>query len=120
MIAQKSGVIVNTSSAVIHSPSNPYDIAKYGVTAVTIAAAKEGGPHNVRCVAVAPVIARTQANPTVMAGDEGAIERAIAAGLLPFMTEPDDVVDTVLFLASEQARCITGSTVNVDRGNMAR
>ncbi|HEV8636411.1 MAG TPA: SDR family oxidoreductase [Chloroflexota bacterium] len=120
MTAQKSGVIVNTSSAVIHSPTNPYDIAKYAVTAVTVAAAKEGGPHNVRCVAIAPVIARTQANPTVMAGDPEAIARAIASGLLPFMTEPDDVVDAVMFAASDKARCITGSTINVDRGFMCR
>lgn len=120
MMAQKSGVIINTSSAVIHSPSNAYDIAKYGVTAVTIAAAKEGGPHNVRCVAIAPIIARTQANPSVMAGDPKALENAIAAGLLPFMTEPEDIVNVALFAASDAARCLTGSTINVDRGNMCR
>jgi 3-oxoacyl-[acyl-carrier protein] reductase len=120
MMEQKSGVIINTSSAVIHSPTNAYDIAKFGVTAVTIAAAKEGGPHNVRCVAIAPVIARTQANPSVMAGDPKAIESAIAAGLLPFMTEPEDIVNVAIFVASDAARCLTGCTIPVDRGNMVR
>lgn len=120
MMRQKSGVIINTASAVIASPSNPYDIAKYGVVAVTVAAAKEGGPHGVRCVAIAPTIARTQANPTVISGDPAAIDWAIGFGLLPFMTEPEDIVETAVWLASDQARCITGSVIPVDRGHMAR
>lgn len=120
MMEQRHGVIINTSSAVITSPTNPYDIAKLGVVGVTVATAKEGGPYNVRCVAIAPGIARTQANPTVMAGDPAAIEWAVAAGLLPFMTEPEDIVNVALFLCSDAARCITGCVIPVDRGQMAR
>lgn len=120
MMEQRRGVIINTSSAVIASPTNPYDIAKLGVVGVTIATAKEGGPYNVRCVAIAPGIARTPANPSVMAGDPAAIERAINAGLLPFMTEPEDIVNVAVFLCTDAARCITGCVIPVDRGQMAK
>jgi 3-hydroxybutyrate dehydrogenase len=45
------------------------------------------------------------------------LQQILAAQALPGLMEPDDVASLYLFLASDQAKNITGQAVNVDRGD---
>ena len=83
----------------------------------TRAAALELGRHAIRVNAVAPgLIERAGIEE---AWPEG-VARWQAACPLGRLGRPDDVADAVLFLASDAARWITGATLVVDGGVLAR
>jgi 2-deoxy-D-gluconate 3-dehydrogenase len=126
MVAQKrGGVIVNIASMDAFHPTwrglAHYDASKGGVVAFTRALALELAPHTIRVVAVAPGniategVARLQPN---LPADEIAKMAAVGTERLPLGREgtPDDVARVVLFLASDLAAYITGTTILVDGG----
>ena len=81
----------------------------------TIAADLAG---RVRVNAVSPGLVRTTATRQIWEADGGAAAGAnIPVGRL---TEPDDVAAAVCFLLSDEARQITGITLDVDGGNHLR
>ena len=74
--------------------------------------------HNIRVNAIAPgptLTGLTRANYTD-AGARRATEALIPLGRLG---DPEDLAGAVLFLASDEARWVTGSTVTVDGGYLA-
>lgn len=132
MIEQGSGSIVLTSSVngfEAGAGMTHYVAAKHGVLGLMRNAAIELGPYNVRCNAVCPGIVDTKMNDwqgayDMMAGREGGTPQdrrdnaygwsAIAGrGLL----EPGTVSRSVVFLASDDARDITGVALPVDGGH---
>ena len=116
------GSVVNTSSTaglVALDNISPYTFTKAGVVGLTRSAAVEYAKQNIRVNAVAPTVVMT---PLVehfieIAADPKAM-RARMESMNPFpgMPVPDDVASVVAFLASEEARWITGHTVPVDGG----
>jgi NAD(P)-dependent dehydrogenase (short-subunit alcohol dehydrogenase family) len=88
--------------------------------------AKELGPRGIRVNAVCPGWVRTRAalqslqEVSARAGmDEDAMLDEILSGqALPGLMEPDDMVSTYLFLASDHAASVTGQAWNVDRGEV--
>ncbi len=124
MVAQSSGVIVNTASIMGMSggglyPNISYQSTKGAVVNMTRALAVEWARHGVRVNAVAPtwvdtrLVAGLKASPELMAG----IERMTPMARL---AEPREVADAVLFLASPAASMITGHTLPVDGGFLAQ
>jgi NAD(P)-dependent dehydrogenase (short-subunit alcohol dehydrogenase family) len=109
------GAIVNTASAMALRASvglTSYSAAKGGVVVLTRELAKEFGERGLRVNAVAPSHTRT---PRIEAR-EVATDPAIASRHLLGPNEPIDVAAAALFLASEEARQITGVILPVDSG----
>lgn len=114
MQAQKSGVILNTSSMVSISgqPGGvAYPASKFAVNGLTISLARELGPSNIRVNAVAPGITNTD---MVKALPEQMIQPLINAIPLRRVGEPEDVANAFVFLASDMASYVTGTILSVD------
>lgn len=109
MISQKSGAIVNFASvAALHAKPGmaAYSAAKAGVAAITRSLALELRDHGVRVNAVAPGTVRTDDN-------------VRATGEQPLRwVEKDEIVNAVLFLASDYASGITGHVLPVSKGEL--
>ena len=121
MGAAGGGAIINFSSiaylmGIAEYPA--YVAAKAGVTGLTRALARELGPDGIRVNAVLPgwVLTRRQlelwASPEALAGhmERQCLKRHLA---------PEDIVETVLFLASGASAMITGQAIAVDGGVVA-
>lgn len=116
--AMDSGAaIVNTSSvsALLGDTDHAaYGTAKAALISFTKYVATMYGPRGIRCNAIAPGLVLTDVAVRVMTPERLA-EKA-AERLLPWAADPDDVAALVAFLASEEARCITGQTIVIDSG----
>lgn len=124
---QKSGVIINNSSIAGLRGMNRlshYAASKWGLTGLTKSWAIELAPFNVRVIALHPTGVNTPMNDG-LAFLEGTTAQEIAersAGNLidvPWV-EPEDVANAVVFLASEKARFVTGSSFVLDAGLLTR
>ncbi len=129
LINSGSGAIINMSSiaAVIGFSKNMYDlsgrgvpsssyyVAKAGIDAFTRYCAGRGGEHNIRvnCVRPGQII-----TPGATGGTDTHVFKAVfdATQILDGPGLPEDVANVVLFLASSDARFLTGEIINVDGG----
>ncbi|HYG55624.1 MAG TPA: SDR family NAD(P)-dependent oxidoreductase [Burkholderiales bacterium] len=121
--APPGGAIINLASIMGLSggifPNAAYQASKGGVVNLTRALALEWAQDRIRVNAVAPTYVNTDLtvnifnNPDVMEK----VEAHTPLGVLP---EVGDVAAAILFLASPAARCITGVTLPVDSGYLAR
>lgn len=94
-----------------------YSAAKSGVVGLVRGLAVELAPHGVRVNGIAPGYIRTAQSLSKenSLGPEGL---ANAASFIPIgrVGEPEDIADVISFLASDQARYLTGQVVTVDGG----
>ena len=123
MMTQHSGVIINTSStAGIVGGLGPhaYTAAKHGVIGLTKSVANELAPFAIRVNAVSPGNTVTAMTASVGGGDHrdlaATTERIAAYSPLGYAGLPEDIAAAVLYLASDDARCVTGHTLVVDSG----
>ena len=120
MANQDGGVIVNTSSVaglVGYPLIPPYTAAKAGVSNLTRQAAIEYGKNNIRVNAVAPAAVLTELVERYIERDENpeaARKMIMNHNPLPGVPTPDDVAATVAFLASDDARYISGVVLPID------
>lgn len=126
MLKTGGGVVVNTcSTAGLIGQENiaPYTFTKAGIVGLTRAAAVEYAARGIRVNAVAPTVVMT---PLVRRFIESAPdpvemrERLESFNPMPGIPQPADVAGVVAFLASSDARWITGVTVPIDGGYTAR
>ncbi|WP_007507338.1 MULTISPECIES: SDR family NAD(P)-dependent oxidoreductase [Pseudofrankia] len=118
---RRRGVVVNVSSYAPDVGGNglesPYAITKGGLNVLTRSVAHEGGPFGIRAVTVAMgVVGGTRfidQHPEI-------IEDPGNRGPLPWMPTAGDIAETIAFLASDRARCVTGESVNVASGAYMR
>lgn len=114
MIAQGSGVILNTSSmvSVYGQPGGvAYPASKFAVNGMTLSLARELGPKGIRVNAVAPGITETD---MMKAVPKSVIEPLIAQIPLRRLGQPEDIANAFVFLASEEASYISGVVLQVD------
>ena len=118
MRERRSGKIVSiaSDSPLAGDPNiADYSAAKLGVVGFTRSLAREMAPFGVNVNAVAPGATNTR-GPRRMAGD--ALARVVAQIPMGSMCEPEDIAHAVGFLASEQARFITGQVLVVNGGRV--
>lgn len=114
MKEQGGGVIINTSSMVSiygQAAGCAYPASKFAVNGLTKSLGRELAPDNIRVNAVAPGITRTD---MVSALPDEVIKPLIATIPLGRMTEPEDIANAYLFLASDLASDVTGVVLSVD------
>ena len=105
-----------------HAGMPAYHASKAGLLNLVRALADELGPDGITVNAVTPGWIETPFNDAYWKhqADAGASRRALDAGLpLRRQGTPDDVVGAVLFLASDEARYVTGQSIVVDGGYSA-
>jgi NAD(P)-dependent dehydrogenase (short-subunit alcohol dehydrogenase family) len=118
MVAGGGGVIINTSSGsgIIGEPTRfAYGATKAALNSLTRSIAARYGKQNIRCVAVAPGITMPKEGQEAMA-HTGWLAMMRRHHATPFLAVPLDVAKFVSFLASDEARFITGSTHSIDGG----
>lgn len=127
MIGRKGASFVNTSSVAAVGPGyspTAYAVAKAGVLHLTKVAAADLAKHQIRVNAVQPGFINT--NIFTASLDMPAELEAQAKGAIAAMSQqaqpvarggqPDDIAQAVLFLASEAAGFVTGTSLIVDGG----
>jgi NAD(P)-dependent dehydrogenase (short-subunit alcohol dehydrogenase family) len=116
------GSIINVTSqlAEVARPDRAaYVASKGGGRSLTHAMALELAPHGIRVNAIAPGPTLTGLTRASYADPER--RRATIAQIpLGRMGEPDDIVGAILYLASDESRWVTGSTVTVDGGYLVQ
>jgi 3-oxoacyl-[acyl-carrier protein] reductase len=113
MARRGSGVIINMSSGGAtraHRGNVAYDASKGGIEAMTRAMALDLAPYGVRVNAVVPGLIRTYDIDDETAARRGEV---VPMGRLG---DPDDLAGPTVFLATDDARYMTGATLVVDGG----
>ncbi|HET7874532.1 MAG TPA: SDR family NAD(P)-dependent oxidoreductase [Methylomirabilota bacterium] len=133
-IERKAGRIINIASiagplAALTMP--PYSVAKGGVITFTRVIAKELAPHGITANAICPGVLWTafweslakyiaDTNPAFKGMTPRQVFDKRVADIIPMKREqtPEDIGWAVVFLASDEARNITGQALNVDGGSV--
>jgi 3-oxoacyl-[acyl-carrier protein] reductase len=118
MAARGGGAIVNQSSSAAYEAGNYYKIAKTGLNALTIGLAKELGPMNIRINGIAPGPTDTMATQTSVPPER--LQALLANLPLRRIGTTQDIVNTCLFLLSNEASWVTGQTWCVDGGTVLK
>lgn len=116
MMKARVGRIINITS-VVGSSGNPgqanYAAAKAGLTGMTKALARELGSRNITVNCVAPGFIQTDMTAELSETQVEQLKQQIPLGRLG---QVDDIAAAVLYLASDQAGYVTGSTIHVNGG----
>jgi len=117
------GAIVNLASIMAFSggifPNASYQASKGAVVNLTRALALEWAQDNIRVNAVAPTFVRTDLTVPIF-GNPQMLEKVMAHTPLGRLPEVEDIAAEIAYLCSPAARCITGVTLPVDSGYLAR
>jgi len=121
-LVETRGCVVNVSSVNgLRSFPNvlAYCVSKAGVDQLTRCSALELAAHGVRVNAINPGVTRTNLHRSGGMDEEAYarfLEHSRTTHPLGRIGEPDEAADLILFLASERAAWITGTTVSLDGG----
>jgi len=113
------GVIINIGSTAGLRPRpglSAYNATKGAVHNLTKTLAVELAPDKIRVCAIAPVATDTPLLPTFLGPAPGMREKFIATVPLGRLATAQDIADAALFLASDEAKFLTGNIMEVDGG----
>jgi len=122
LVAAGGGSVVNVASisasrGAFFMPQNAHGAAKGGVLALTYQLVIEGGPVGIRVNAVSPAMTETPHTAPLLAEPGGPAESIAARVPLGRWGQPEDVAYAMLFLASDEARHVSGANIPVDGGS---
>lgn len=122
MMERKFGRIISISSGAglapnPHAPSYaPYGAAKAGVIGMSKLIARDLGPYNITVNCIAPGTTLTPRVKKVR--DAESLEKIASMNPMRHLVEPEDTAEAALYLASKEARYVTGVTLMVNAGNL--
>lgn len=123
MLPRRSGAIINLSSIagqVGFAGAAIYAASKHAVDGLTKSAALEGARAGVRVNAVAPGPTETQMLDRFVGRNDEAKAGFLATIPTGRASATDEIAQTVVFLASDKARSLTGQSIAVDGAYTAR
>jgi NAD(P)-dependent dehydrogenase (short-subunit alcohol dehydrogenase family) len=109
----------NARHALDGSPALAHCAGKGGVLAMTRQLAMEGAPHGIRANTISPGFILTEATRRHMAEVPHFEALVLAKNMLKRLGEPVDIAMCAVWLASDEARYVTGADVPVDGGATA-
>jgi NAD(P)-dependent dehydrogenase (short-subunit alcohol dehydrogenase family) len=116
MVAQRSGVVLNLTSVherIAWSGFSAYTASKAALSMLTMNLAQEASPFGVRVLALAPGAIRTPINEDVWSNPAN-LSDLLTKIPLGRMGEPQEIARVAVFLLSDAASYMTGSTVYAD------
>ena len=116
------GVIVNMSSinSVVAIPNQvAYTVSKGGLNQLTKVMALALAPHRIRVMGIGPGSIATEMLKAAVLNSGPARDRIMSRTPLQRLGEPDEIAKVALFLASDDASYLTGTTVYPDGGRLA-
>lgn len=116
MMKQRSGRIISMASVVGvigNAGQVNYSASKAGIIGMTMSLAREVGSRGITVNAIAPGFIKTAMTDVLPEEVKANLANQIPLGTLG---EVEDIAKTVLFLASDDAKYITGQTIHVDGG----
>lgn len=128
LVAQRGGRIINITSVaglIGYAMRSPYAASKWGMIGLTRTLALELGTQGVTVNAIAPGSVRGERIDNVVRARATSLGKSIAdierefyvePTALKRMLDPEEIAGTVAFLASDEARGITGETISVSAG----
>lgn len=119
MIEQGGGVILNTSSVAADGGGRggfAYTASKHGVNGITRSIAWYYGKQGIRCNAIEPGAVMTPMAMSKMPHQGGMQAMAPYLPIIQRYGDPKEIANAALFLASDEASYINGSTLKVDGG----
>ena len=122
MIAQRRGAIVNIASMAAHvglHETAAYCASKGGVLMLTKALAREWAPYGVRVNAISPGFFLTALNRDVLQPGSERRRRVEERTPMGRLGEPDELGPGLVYLLSDEASFVTGSTLVIDGGFLA-
>ena len=123
MLSQRSGSIINLSSIggqVGLAGASVYAASKHAVEGLTKSAALEGAAAGVRVNAVAPGPVDTQMLDRFVGGSADAKAGFLSTVPVRRAGTPEEIAQTIVFLAGDKARYLTGQSIAVDGGYTAQ
>lgn len=120
------GAIVNVTSTAAHRAETTamaaYFSSKHGLHGLTKALAVELGPRGIRVMSVAPTLIATPGLTALAAGADVSERAKQMVNMIPLrrIGTSDDVAKAVLFCVSDFGNFVSGSTIFVDGGSMAK
>jgi len=116
------GSIVNISSisGLVGSTATAYSASKGAVRLLTKSTAIQYGPENIRCNSVHPGIIDTDLIKDEIINDPVERAKRLEQTPLNMIADANDVAYGVLYLASDEARYVTGSELVIDGGITAQ
>jgi len=117
MMRQKSGSIINISSSAAiegNEGRTGYASAKASMIASTKVLARELAPYNIRVNAVAPGLTQTEMMKS--STSEDALQETLNRICMRRVGQPEEIANSVLFLASDLSSYITSQVLRVDGG----
>lgn len=121
MITQGKGKVINISSNTVNTGLEallPYTCSKGATIALTRAMARALGRHNISVNCITPGYTMSEASIEMPGKVEGMDKLATRGRCFRRAQEPEDLVGTAVFLASEDSDFITGQTIIVDGGEV--
>ncbi len=112
------GRIINISSGVtwFATPATVYSMTKGALNVLGRSLANSLGDRNITVNTISPGITDTDMNPSIRDNDARAIDRVAGITALGRPGRVVDIADAVAFFASDDARWITGQTLDVNGG----
>jgi NAD(P)-dependent dehydrogenase (short-subunit alcohol dehydrogenase family) len=113
------GSIINFSSIAWRFGADTmvaYATAKSAITGLTRALSRSFGGDNIRVNTIEPGAVMTEKQKRVWYTKQEQVDAMVARQRIQKVLEPDEIARTVLFLASDDSRMITGQTLIVDAG----
>ena len=110
------GVLINGASFSSLMPSvgyGVYSVSKGAVFNLTKVLAAELAPYNIRVVGYIPGIIETRMTEKIIESKRDVLESQVA---LNYLGQPEEIAEAVLYLASEKASYITGTSIEITGG----
>jgi len=120
MIEQKSGCIINITTVGAEKAEMgmaAYGCSKAALKMLTRCMAREWASYGIRVNAVGPTLTRTDFSKPIWSNPE-VVKHVAMAIPMGRIAEPEEIVGSVLFLASDAANFITGHSIYVDGGTL--